>query len=141
MTKQSEQFYELLNKMRKVHDAKRHDYADVEDVFKNFRTSEMAGIPAWKGVAMRIGDKFSRLMSFCKQEELMVEDESIGDTLIDMANYALICHILFYEKRYKELNENTDNLTKQFLDKRMYKDIKEHGNDMSFENESRKHDT
>jgi deoxyadenosine/deoxycytidine kinase len=71
----------------------------------------------------------------------MVEDESIGDTLIDMANYALICHILFYEKRYKELNENTDNLTKQFLDKRMYKDIKEHGNDMSFENESRKHDT
>ena len=25
--------------------------------------------------------------------------------------------------------------------KRMYKDIKEHGNDMSFENESRKHDT
>ena len=39
MTKQSEQFYELLNKMRKVHDAKRHDYASVEDVFKNFRTS------------------------------------------------------------------------------------------------------
>ena len=101
MTKQSEQFYELLDKMRQVHDNKRHDYASVDDVFKNFRTSEMAGIPAWKGVAMRIGDKFSRLMSFCKQGELKVQDESIGDTLIDMANYAIICHILFYEMRNK----------------------------------------
>ena len=126
MTKQSELFYELLNKMRKVHDAKRHDYASVEDVFKNFRTSELAGIPAWKGVAMRLGDKFSRLMSFCKQEELKVADESIGDTLIDMANYALICHILFYEAKQAKLNE----------DKRTYKSIKEYADDMSYENES-----
>tara|TARA_R100001129_G_C5315843_1_gene246364 strand:- start:2169 stop:2522 length:354 start_codon:yes stop_codon:yes gene_type:complete len=117
--------------MRQVHDAKRHDYADVEDVFKNFRTSELAGIPAWKGVAMRLGDKFSRLMSFCKQEELKVADESIGDTLIDMANYALICHILFYEAKQAKLNE----------DKRTYKSIKEYGDDMSYENESVRNDT
>ena len=100
-------------------------------VFKNFRTSELAGIPAWKGVAMRLGDKFSRLMSFCKQEELKVADESIGDTLIDMANYALICHILFYEAKQAKLNE----------DKRTYKSIKEYGDDMSYENESVRNDT
>ena len=105
MTKQSELFYELLNKMRQVHDAKRHDYADVEDVFKNFRTSELAGIPAWKGVAIRIGDKFSRLMSFVKQNELKVKDESIRDTLIDMANYALICAILYDETKQEEKND------------------------------------
>jgi len=115
MTKQSEIFYELLKKMKDVHDAKRHDYASQEDVFKNFRTCEMAGIPAWKGVAVRIGDKFSRLMSFCKQGELKVIDESIGDTLIDMANYALICHILFYEQRHKERNKGLDELTDMFL--------------------------
>ena len=115
MTKNSEQFYELLDKMRQVHDNKRHDYASVDDVFKNFRTSEMAGIPAWKGVAMRIGDKFSRLMSFCKQGELKVQDESIGDTLIDMANYALICRILFYEMRNKQMNAHKDDITEKFL--------------------------
>ena len=73
--KQSEAFYKLLDQMKEVHNAKRHDYASKEDVFKNFRTCEMADIPAWKGVAIRIGDKFSRLMSFVKQEELKVKDE------------------------------------------------------------------
>jgi len=100
--KQSEQFYRLLENMKTVHDAKRHDYASKEDIFKNFRTCEMADIPAWKGVAIRIGDKFSRLMSFVKQEELKVKDESIKDTLIDMANYALICAILYDETKQKQ---------------------------------------
>ena len=99
MGKQSEEFYNLLDKMKEVHDMKRHDYASQEDVFKNFRTCEMAGIPAWKGVAIRIGDKFSRLMSFVKQNELKGKDESIRDTLIDMANYALICAILYDETK------------------------------------------
>ena len=49
MAKQSEAFYRLLDNMKEVHDMKRHDYASKEDVFKNFRTCEMAGIPAWKG--------------------------------------------------------------------------------------------
>ena len=100
--KQSEQFYRLLENMKTVHDAKRHDYASKEDIFKNFRTCEMADIPAWKGVAIRIGDKFSRLMSFVKQEELKVKDERIKDTLIDMANYALICAILYDETKQKQ---------------------------------------
>jgi hypothetical protein len=98
VAKQSEAFYRLLENMKEVHDMKRHDYASQEDVFKNFRTCEMAGIPAWKGVAIRIGDKFSRLMSFVKHE-------SIRDTLIDMANYALICAILYDEEKQKENND------------------------------------
>ena len=105
MGKQSEEFYNLLDKMKEVHDMKRHDYASQEDVFKNFRTCEMAGIPAWKGVAIRIGDKVSRLMSFVKQNELKVKDESIRDTLIDMANYALICAILYDETKQEDKND------------------------------------
>ena len=99
--KQSEAFYRLLENKKQVHDMKRHDYASKEDVFKNFRTCEMGGIPAWKGAAIRIGDKFSRLMSFVKQEKLKVKDESIRDTLIDMANYAIICAILYDEEKNK----------------------------------------
>ena len=96
---QSERFYELLNNMKAVHDAKRHDYANTDDVFANFRTCEQAGIPAWKGCCVRIGDKFSRIMGFAKKEKLKVKDESIKDTLIDMANYALIALILYEEEQ------------------------------------------
>ena len=35
----------------------------------NFRTCELAGIPAWKGCCVRIGDKFSRIMGFAKKYE------------------------------------------------------------------------
>lgn len=98
MNNQSERFYELLEDMKATHIAKRHDYASVEDIFANFRTCEMAGISAWKGVCVRIGDKFSRIMGFARKEKLEVKDESIKDTLVDLANYALIAYILYEEE-------------------------------------------
>ena len=100
--KQSERFYELLEEMKRTHDAKRHDYASTEDVFANFRHCEIAGIPAWKGVAVRISDKFSRIMGFARKERLEVKDESIKDTLVDMANYALIALILYEEENNED---------------------------------------
>ena len=102
---QSERFYELLDEMKNTHNVKRQDYGDEEDVLANFRTCEMAGIPAWKGCCVRIGDKFSRIMGFAKKEKLEVKDESIKDTLIDMANYALIALILYEETREEDGQE------------------------------------
>ena len=99
---QSERFYELLEEMKKKHNAKRHDYANTKDVFANFITCELAGIPECKGCCVRIGDKFSRIMGFAKKEKLEVKDESIKDTLIDMANYALIALILYEESERGE---------------------------------------
>ena len=98
---QSERFYELLEEMKRTHNAKRHDYANTKDVFANFRTCELAGIP-WKGCCVRIGDKFSRIMGFAKKEKLEVKDESIKDTLIVMANCALIALILYEESERGE---------------------------------------
>lgn len=46
---QSEKFYRLLDAMKYMHNAKRHDYGGEEDAFLNFRTCEWGGIPAWKG--------------------------------------------------------------------------------------------
>ena len=80
---QSERFYELLENMKLVHDAKRHDYANTDDVFANFRTCEQAGIPAWKGCCVRIGDKFSRIMGFAKKEKLKVELMGRGYAWLD----------------------------------------------------------
>ena len=100
--RQSERFYELLEEMKRTHDAKRHDYASTEDVFANFRHCEIAGIPAWKGVCFRISDQFSSIMGFARKERLEVKDESIKDTLVDMANYALIALILYEEDNGKK---------------------------------------
>ena len=51
-----------------------------------------------------------------RKETLEVKDESIKDTLLDLANYALITHILYEEvqeenrlERVKEWNENIDD--------------------------------
>jgi len=32
-----------------------------------------------------------------------------------MANYAIICHILFYEMRNKQMNAHKDDITEKFL--------------------------
>tara|TARA_R110002020_G_scaffold2471_1_gene11561 strand:- start:457 stop:876 length:420 start_codon:yes stop_codon:yes gene_type:complete len=121
MINQSKRFEELLEDMKKIHDKKRHDYANEDDIFANFRHSELAGIPSWKGTAIRLGDKFSRLMEFAKKGTLEVKDESIKDTLLDLANYALITHILYEEvqeenrlERVKEWNSRTGIVETQF---------------------------
>jgi len=100
-------FGEIIEDMKKIHDAKRHDYASDEDRFSNLAISEKMGIPAWKGCLVRISDKYSRLDEFTKKEELMVKDESITDTLNDMANYAIICRIL-YERGPQPVKEGID---------------------------------
>jgi len=90
-------FYQLLEKMATIHSNKNHDYAG-DDPLSNFRMSEKIGIPAWKGCLVRMGDKYSRICNFAKQEKFEVEDEKIEDTLLDLAVYSLICIILHTEK-------------------------------------------
>ena len=109
MHKYTHRFYELLEEIKALHDKKRHDYAQEADPFANFRLSELGGIDAWKGIAVRLGDKYSRLMSFIQKGELKYNDESIKDTLMDNAVYSLIALIL-----YEESQENKDQMTFSF---------------------------
>lgn len=90
-------FYELLKQMATLHSQKNHDYTDGRDPFLNFRQCEAMDIPAWKGVIVRLGDKFSRIQNFAKRETLAVPSESIRDTLLDNAVYSLIAIVLFEE--------------------------------------------
>ena len=41
-------------------------------------------------VRIRLGDKFNRFKTLSRNEEQKVNDESIRDTLIDLANYAIM---------------------------------------------------
>ena len=98
-TSKRKRLVELLREMRCTHDAKNHDYAGIGDPLRNFRMCEAMGLPAWKGCLVRITDKVSRLQAFAKQGELRVKDESVADTLLDLANYAILCRVLFEECR------------------------------------------
>ena len=101
MNKQSERFYEILESIKELHDKKRHDYGADEDIFANFRLSELAGVPAWQGAVIRMGDKYARLANFIQKGEFKFKEENIKDTLMDMAIYSLITMILFEEAEEK----------------------------------------
>lgn len=91
-------FYEILEEMAELHSRKNHDYSG-DDPLSNLKMCESIGIPAWKGVLIRLMDKWSRLTNFAKQEVLLVEDESLIDTLKDNAVYSILCLILWEEEK------------------------------------------
>jgi len=92
-------FYNLLGDMAELHSRKNHDYAGEGNPLRNFYKSEEQGIEPWRGVMVRLSDKWSRLESFCKQGTFVVKDESLEDTLMDNAVYSLIAIILRREQK------------------------------------------
>jgi hypothetical protein len=95
---EGDKFLRLLCKMRELHDAKGADYGDGTDAYSNFRRSSRLGVPPLVGCLVRLSDKFERVIQLSKHKA-QVKDESIVDTLIDLANYALIAIILYDEEK------------------------------------------
>lgn len=91
----------LMSRMREILVAKGHDYAGADDRFSNFRLCEAMGIPVWKGIVIRMSDKLSRIMCFAKTDAFKVKDESVEDTLLDLANYCLLCLCAYREEAGK----------------------------------------
>lgn len=92
-------FYELIEMMQQIHSSKNQDYAKEEDPLSNLRGCERIGIPAHVGCCIRMQDKFSRFENLIGGKEAQVKDESILDTLMDLAVYALLCRILIEEQK------------------------------------------
>lgn len=71
---------------------KNADYTgDASDPFGNFTTVDILGITTTeRGFLTRMTDKFKRLISFVNQGELQVKEESVLDTLKDLANYCIL---------------------------------------------------
>ena len=107
-------FYELLEQMADMHSRKNHDYAGEADPLRNFKKAEQQAIEPWRGVLLRMSDKWSRLESFAKQDICYVKDESVEDTLIDNAIYSLLAIILRREqiRKVAEPAVNTLDLAK-----------------------------
>ena len=87
----------LLDEIKALHDSKNHDYADEADPLSNLRRSEAFGIPAWKGVLVRLSDKWSRLEQLANGKA--PKHESLRDSLIDNAVYSLLAVILLDEQQ------------------------------------------
>jgi hypothetical protein len=83
---------ECTERMHKITLAKNADYTGSgDDPFANFRIVELIGVcSAEQGILTRISDKLARLSSFCQRGELSVKDESVEDSLLDLANYTIL---------------------------------------------------
>jgi len=89
-------FGTLLDEIKALHDSKNHDYAENDDPLSNLRRSEAFGIPAWKGVLVRLTDKWSRIEQLAAGKE--PKHESLRDSLIDNAVYSLLAVLLLDEQ-------------------------------------------
>jgi hypothetical protein len=99
-------FYKLLERMAEVHSAKNHDYAGDENPLYNLHAVKRVDIEPSVGAFVRMLDKWTRLEMFVKNGVLYVKDENIVDTLIDLANYALLMIILLKEEKDEKENQN-----------------------------------
>lgn len=74
----------ICDGLNKIYAEKNHDYGDSFG-----QTFDKLGIIS---AVTRITDKYNRLVSLCTKsdEERKVKDESITDTLLDMANYCIM---------------------------------------------------
>lgn len=101
-------YLKLLDNMRELHIKKNAGYSgDSTDRWANFRMSESFGVSAFLGCLMRMTDKFIRVQNLVKNPKNDMVGESIKDTLLDLASYALIAYCLFEEKEVDNENQST----------------------------------
>ena len=83
MEKKLRRHADICAELHSLYDKKNHDYGDA------FHLSYLE-----EGMAMpriRLGDKLNRFKTLTKAPEAQaVKDESIRDTLLDLANYAIM---------------------------------------------------
>lgn len=77
--------------------AKGYDYSGENDCFSNLRDF------GWKGIVVRMGDKYHRTKNFIKNNQLKVESEKIEDTLLDLINYSFFALIMLRMEKVKEV--------------------------------------
>ena len=85
----NDEFYHLVGDMIKIHATKNLDYG-AGDPMGNFMTSVDFDVEPWRGALIRMTDKWSRLKSLVRNKRAFVKNESMEDTLLDMAVYSLL---------------------------------------------------
>lgn len=88
----ADQFTEITDRMHEIYLAKNADYGN----------SFTESINEWglQAPLIRMSDKINRLKTLVRNKEQKVSDESIKDTLLDLANYAIMTIMAIDPKVY-----------------------------------------
>jgi hypothetical protein len=81
-------FDEKVLQMRRILETKGQDYSPADDALCNFTDF------GWRGIVVRLGDKYQRLKNFAKFTLCQPNHESVEDTLLDNANYSILALIV-----------------------------------------------
>lgn len=77
-----EKHEELLNYIHNMYITKNHDYGDsVHDTYEKYGLTSFL---------VRMEDKLNRVRTLNKNGDIQVSTEKIEDTLLDLANYAIL---------------------------------------------------
>ena len=95
--KQKQQIERMLKLMRATMIAKGYDYAGT-DTLANFKEVNRIGVSTPVSIFVRLSDKYMRLTRFLNTDKLKVKSEQIEDTLLDLANYAVLLSVAFKEQ-------------------------------------------
>lgn len=98
-------FNELAQTMCELYEKKNADYGDSFNI-----SLDKYGIIA---ALTRISDKFNRIENLILNQNKKVEDEKVEDTLIDLANYAMMT-VLWIKKNNKIKNALLDKLSVEY---------------------------
>lgn len=96
MAKGDPRFHQLLKEIGELHDKKQTDYGRDEDPFANVRGSVEWGVLPWVGALLRATDKIKRLQKASRGGTMA--NESVEDSFMDLAVYALIGLVLYREE-------------------------------------------
>lgn len=102
---------EFTRSMATITREKNSDYTGSSgDPFANFTRVEALGICSTEqGFLTRMTDKLCRISSFVQKGTLLVKDESVQDTLKDLANYSILM-AAFIESKKKPPTEGSPAL-------------------------------
>jgi len=98
-------FYKLLREIEDLHNRKNADYRTVKDPLGNFKMCEQMGVSPFVGCCVRISDKYARLSNLMSKGYAEVKEETVEDTLKDLAVYSLIAICLLKEKNGKQVDK------------------------------------
>lgn len=90
----SEMHKEVLQTLHETYIQKNRAYGDSFNV-----SCDEFGITA---AMVRMSDKWNRLKTLTTNNDIPIGDESVNDTLLDLANYCILTHMWLEQKRLKE---------------------------------------
>lgn len=96
MENKSQQFKNICEEMLSTFERKNHDYGDSFT-----QTVDKFGLIA-SGVRMH--DKLERFINIAQKEVSKVTDESMRDTLLDLANYAIMT-VMYIDNEIKNYSQ------------------------------------